>query len=91
MRQHAVMMHGITQLAFFGNNSMLRSCFRYAAKYFVLVRINGPLPGGKADQQNPGANNMAFISFHDKMPYGIFCKPFAKIIKYSYIIVTISL
>jgi hypothetical protein len=72
MSRHTVVMHGIAQLAFFGNNGALSSRFGYAGYYFVLVSINGPLPCCKTNQQNPGANNMALISVHCQIPYGMF-------------------
>jgi len=76
--EHAIVMHGIAQLAFFGNDSTLRRRFGYAGGYFVLVSVNGPLPCCKTKQQNPGANDMAFISVQFKIPYGSF---HAKLIK----------
>jgi hypothetical protein len=64
MRHHAIMVHGIAQLAIFRNNSTRRSRFGYAGKSFVLVSINGPLTRCKTKQQYPGTNYMAFIFIH---------------------------
>jgi hypothetical protein len=62
--QHAIVMHGIAQLAFFGNNGPLSSRFGYAGEYFVLVSINGPLPCCETNQHDPGTNDMALTFSH---------------------------
>jgi hypothetical protein len=78
--RHAVMMHGIAQLAIFAYRSMVRysRCYSVAA---VIVRIYSPLTCYKANHNDPAVNNMALIFFHCQLYAALVLKRFAQ--KYS--------
>lgn len=65
---HAGMVHGIAQLAFFRNNLFgLVMTYNVTAACFyqlMLMNVHHILACNKADQQYPRLDNMAFIIFH---------------------------
>jgi hypothetical protein len=64
-QHHAVMMHGIAQLTFFGNGLLIIRSLMRMIFYQVLVSIYHYLPGRKTDQDDPCVNDMKLNSFQN--------------------------
>jgi len=65
MLYHAAVMHGIAQLALFGNHGAM-CVFSGTRKSPVLVGVNGPLPCNKTEYQHPRANDISVTFSHFK-------------------------
>lgn len=63
MPDHAVMMHGIAQLALLGYYFGMSSAGDVYDS-LMLVSVHRPLAGCKADQQHEGVKNMTLTFFH---------------------------
>ena len=76
INHHNVVVHGIAQLAIFGNGLPGLCTGRMicrlvcACTYGVLVGKYHILPCNKAKQQYPCADNMVFVSFQVSTPFG---------------------
>jgi hypothetical protein len=71
-KRHAVMMHGIAQLAFFYYGLLVgRSLMRLVSvgPYHVLVSKYHYLPGRKKCQDYPGVNDMLLTFFQNSIKY----------------------
>jgi len=68
INNHAGMMHGIAQLALFGYRYpvLIRFvCVGYCIPGHMLVSVHHPLPCHKADQDDPGVNDMSLTLFQN--------------------------
>jgi hypothetical protein len=67
---HTVMVHGITQLAFFSNRWLILSGLVRIINSRcdqMLVSIHHCLPCDKADHDDPGVNNMLLTVFQNRV------------------------
>ena len=65
VNHHAIVVHGIAQLAFFCYGLLVCGCLVRTVFNQVLVGTYHHLPGCKAEQDDPGVNDMTLSSFQN--------------------------